>query len=50
MTHPDYAGVSLPRELMDQVDNVISNKKHGFKSRAEFFKIAIRELLKEFVD
>jgi metal-responsive CopG/Arc/MetJ family transcriptional regulator len=39
----NYTAVSLPKELMNQVDDFI--KKHpefGFKSRSEFLKEAIR--------
>lgn len=43
-----YRGVNLPEELMQQVERVIAKKKHGFTSKAEFIKQAIREKLEQY--
>lgn len=42
-----YTNVALPVDLISQVDNVIKEKGMGYKSRGEFVKEAVRNLLKE---
>ena len=44
-----YRGVNIPEELMREIETVIAKKKHGFKSKAEFIKQAIREKLEQFL-
>ena len=41
-----YATLGLPKELVDEIDKIVG--KHGFTSRAEIAKEAIRALLKEY--
>ena len=42
-----YTGLSMPKELMDKVDQIIrENPDLGIKSRAEFVKDAIRHMIK----
>ena len=36
----------LPKELVDEIDKIVG--KHGFTSRAEVAKEAIRKLLQEY--
>jgi len=43
-----YRGVNIPEELMQEVERIIHTKKHGFKSKAEFIKQAIREKVDKF--
>jgi len=43
-----YKGVNIPEELMQEIEKVLKKKKHGFTSKAEFVKQAIREKLKQF--
>ena len=43
-----YRGVNIPEALMQEIEKVIKKKKHGFTSKAEFIKQAIREKLKQF--
>lgn len=43
----EYVTVSVPKGLASEIDNVIKEKKYGYKSRAEFIKEAIRKLLSE---
>jgi metal-responsive CopG/Arc/MetJ family transcriptional regulator len=50
MVKNGYVGISLPEEFMQPVDEIIENKRHGFKSRADFIKVAIRQYIKEFHD
>lgn len=50
MTRENYVGVSIPKDLMDEIDTIIRDTKHGFKSRAEFFKEAARLKLKDYKD
>lgn len=40
-----YTYVGLPMELVKEIDAVIINYRFGYKSRAEFVKDAVRELL-----
>jgi len=42
----EYTTVRLPKELMVEIDNILSQSLMGYKSRAEFIKEAIREKLK----
>lgn len=44
----EYVTIRLPKELMDEIDNLMRNGKLGFKSRAEVAKEAIRRLLQEY--
>jgi len=41
-----YIDVSLPRELVDEMDKLVG--QYGFRSRAEIAKEAIRQLLLRF--
>lgn len=41
----EYVTVSIPKELADEIDKLVG--KHGFSSRAEIVKSAIRKLLSE---
>ena len=40
---PDYVGVKIPRNLAEEVDRLIG--KHGFTTRAEIVKEALRRIL-----
>ncbi|MEM2364262.1 MAG: ribbon-helix-helix domain-containing protein [Candidatus Bathyarchaeia archaeon] len=42
-----YLTVSIPRELIEEIDRAISVGKYGYDSRAEFIKDAIRRRLEE---
>ena len=41
-----YINISIPKELIKKVDNLIEKGEYGYTSRAEFIKEAIREKLK----
>lgn len=47
MTREGYASVSLPKEITDKVDRLVGKKQHGYRSRAQFFIDAAKELLDE---
>ena len=47
MAQDKYRSVRLPEELVDQVEEVIRSGKYGYKSIAEFIKVAVRDELKE---
>ena len=47
MNH-DYVSVSLPKTLIDKIDEIIRNRDYGYSSRAEFIKEAIRKHLSKF--
>ena len=42
----EYTTVRLPKELMEEIDNILKRGVMGYKSRAEFIKEVIREKLK----
>ena len=42
----EYGFVKIPKDLIDEIDKVIG--RHGYRSRAEFVKDAIRALLREY--
>jgi metal-responsive CopG/Arc/MetJ family transcriptional regulator len=41
----NYISVSLPRDLIKKVDEVLSHKELGYSSRPEFIKDAVRRHL-----
>lgn len=43
----DYTTVRLPKELMDEIDQIIKRGTRGYKSRSEFIKEAIRKRFDE---
>ena len=43
----DYTTVRLPKELMDEIDQIIKRGTRGYKSRSEFIKEAIRKRFEE---
>ena len=43
----DYTTVRLPKEIMDEIDQIIKRGTRGYKSRSEFIKEAIRKRLEE---
>ena len=45
----NYKGLTFPEELLEEIDQIIKDKKLGYKSRAEFVKTAIRSLLKKTI-
>ena len=42
----EYSTVKVPKDLVDEIDRMMD--KHGFRSRSEFVKEAIRNLLLEY--
>ncbi len=47
MAAKTFTTVGIPDELIKEVDEIIKIKKHGYRSRPEFIKEAIRKLLRE---
>ncbi len=43
----DYTTVRLPKELLDELDQILKSGVRGYKSRAEFIKEAIRKRFEE---
>lgn len=41
-----YTTIALPNVLIEQVERIINNKKHGYVSKPEFIKEAIREKIR----
>lgn len=40
-----YTGISLPKELIDEIEKIVKNKKYGYSSKTEFVKEAIRMMI-----
>lgn len=47
MARKGYTTIALPNILLDQIEEVLNNKKYGYISKPEFIKEAIRRLLME---
>ena len=47
MSSDEYTTVRLPKELMDEIDDMIKRGVRGYKSRAEFIKEAVRKRFEE---
>jgi len=43
----EYTTVRLPKEIMDEIDDIIKRGTRGYKSRAEFVKEAVRKRFEE---
>lgn len=41
-----YVSVKIPKELADQIDDLMISAGEGYSSRAEFVKEAVREKLR----
>ena len=41
-----YTTIALPNIIIKQVEEIIKNKKHGYISKPEFIKEAIREKIR----
>jgi len=41
-----YTTIALPNILIEQIDEIIANKKYGYISKPEFIKEAIREKIR----
>jgi len=41
----EYITVRLPKELIEEIDEIIKDRKKGYKTRAEFVKEAVRDKL-----
>jgi len=44
-----YRNIALPNELIERIDLVIKRAKLGYKTRGEFVKEAVRNLLKDLI-
>lgn len=44
----DYVSISLPKNFVEKIDEIIKDKKKGYVSRAEFLREAVRQKLREF--
>ena len=42
----EYSTVKVPKGLVEEIDKMMD--KHGFRSRSEFVKEAVRSLLREY--
>ncbi len=47
MTRKSYVNVSIPDTLIEEIDEIIKEKKKGYTSRAELIKDAIRDILEK---
>ena len=46
MPRKGYTTIALPNVLIDQLDEIVANKKYGYVSKPEFIKEAIREKIR----
>jgi metal-responsive CopG/Arc/MetJ family transcriptional regulator len=42
-----YVSVSIPEELIKEIDKILEKSKFGYESRPEFIKEAVRRRLEE---
>ena len=49
MVEMKYHQISLPEDLISQIDREIIDSETGYRSRAEFVKAAVREKLSKGV-
>jgi metal-responsive CopG/Arc/MetJ family transcriptional regulator len=42
-----FVSVSIPEELIREIDKILASRKGGYESRPEFIKEAIRKRLEE---
>ena len=47
MARKGYTTIALPTILLDQVDDLLKDKRHGYISKPEFIKEAIRDKLRQ---
>jgi len=40
--------ISLPEEIVERIDQVVSEKKYGFRSRSDLVLEAVKNQLREF--
>jgi len=43
----NFVSVSIPEELIKEIDKILASHKGGYESRPEFIKEAIRKRLEE---
>jgi metal-responsive CopG/Arc/MetJ family transcriptional regulator len=43
----DYVTIKIPRELADQIDQIIQSRKLGYRSRAEIVVEALRRRIEQ---
>ena len=46
MPRKGYTTIALPNILIDQIEEIIANKKYGYVSKPEFIKEAVREKIR----
>lgn len=42
-----YVSVSIPIDMIEQIDKIVKSGKGGYRSRAEFIKDAVRRRLEQ---
>lgn len=47
MPRKGYASISIPDEMVKEIDRIVAQKKHGYSSRADLIADAVRRLSKE---
>lgn len=46
MPRKGYTTIALPNVLIDQIEEIVKDKKYGYISKPEFIKEAIREKIR----
>lgn len=44
----NYRGISVPKELIDEIEKIVHARKHGYRSINEVVKEALRNFLKDY--
>ena len=47
MPRKGYTSISIPDEMAREIDKIVSQKKHGYSSRADLIADAVRRLAKD---
>ncbi len=48
MPREGWVDVALPEEIVERIDRVVAEKKHGIRSRNSFVNEAVKDYLKKF--
>ena len=46
MPRKGYTTIALPNVLIDQIEEIVKDKKYGYVSKPEFIKEAVREKIR----
>ena len=47
MPRNGYTSISIPDEMVQEIDKVVARRKYGYTSRADLISDAVRRLMRE---